>query len=161
MKGQIYLYDQAQKGLFKGMNPFMTLVSIFMVLATVFLGVFYAEESAYWVAALRDWLTPFLEWYYVLLVAFLLFFMIWLGVGRYKNVRLGMEHERPEFTFFSWVTMLFAAGTGVGILFWSVAQPIMQFQNNPFLDLAASDADAAVIAMRLSFFHWGINGWAI
>lgn len=161
MKGQIYLYDQAQKGLFKGMNPFMTLVSIFMVLATVFLGVFYAEESACWVAALRDWLTPFLEWYYVLLVAFLLFFMIWLGVGRYKNVRLGMEHERPEFTFFSWVTMLFAAGTGVGILFWSVAQPIMQFQNNPFLDLAASDADAAVIAMRLSFFHWGINGWAI
>ncbi|GLR65121.1 BCCT family transporter [Marinospirillum insulare] len=161
MKGQVYLYDQAQKGLFKGMNPFMTLVSIIMVLGTVFLGVFYADQSAYAVAAFRDWLTPFLEWYYVLLVAFLLFFMIWLGVGRYKNVRLGMEHERPEFTFFSWVTMLFAAGTGVGILFWSVAQPILQFQSNPFMDLVSSDADAAVIAMRLSFFHWGINGWAI
>lgn len=161
MKGKVYLYDQAKTGLFKGMNPFMTVVSMVMVLATVFLGVFFAKESAHAVAAFRDWLTPFLEWYYVLLVAFLLFFMIWLGVGRYKNVRLGMEHERPEFTFFSWITMLFAAGTGVGILFWSVAQPILQFQSNPFMDLVASDADAAVIAMRLSFFHWGINGWAI
>lgn len=161
MKGEVYLYDQAQTGLFKGMNRFMTIVSMLMVLGTVLLGVFFADESAYAVATLRDWLTPFLEWYYVLLVAFLLFFMIWLGIGRYKNVRLGADHERPEFTFFSWITMLFAAGTGVGILFWSVAQPILQFQNNPFMDSAASDADAAVIAMRLSFFHWGINGWAI
>lgn len=161
MKTEVNLYDQSQTGIFKGMNRFMTIVSMLMVLGTVLLGVFYADESARSIAALRDWLTPFLEWYYVLLVAFLLFFMIWLGVGRYKNVRLGGDDERPEFTFFSWITMLFAAGTGVGILFWSVAQPILQFQNNPFMDTAASDADAAVIAMRLSFFHWGINGWAI
>jgi choline/glycine/proline betaine transport protein len=155
------MYNQASSGLFKGMNPLMTKVSILMVLVTVIMGSFYTEVSAAGVFAIRDALNPFLEWYYVILVAFLLFFMIWLGTGRYKNVRLGGDAELPEFTFFSWVSMLFAAGTGVGILFWSVAQPIMQFQANPFVMPGTSEGDAAVIAMRLSFFHWGINGWAI
>lgn len=155
------MYNQAQQGLFKGMNRLMTLVSILMVLGSVLLVSFFAETSGAVISAVRDGLNPFLEWYYVLLVAFLLFFMVWLGTGRYKNVRLGGDAEKPEFTFFSWVTMLFAAGTGVGILFWSVAQPVMQFQGNPFIDPSATDAETAVVAMRLSFFHWGINGWAI
>jgi choline/glycine/proline betaine transport protein len=143
------------------MNAGMSIIAILMVLATVVAGVFFTDESAAAIGQLRSWLNPFLEWYYVLLVAFLLFFMIWLGTGRYKNVRLGNDAEVPEFTFFSWVSMLFAAGTGVGILFWSVAQPILQFQDNPFVEFGSADADAAIIAMRLSFFHWGINGWAI
>ncbi|WP_114418659.1 BCCT family transporter [Marinospirillum perlucidum] len=155
------MYNQADSGLFKGMNPLMTKVSILMIVVTVIMGSFYTEVSAAGIFALREWLNPFLEWYYVLLVAFLLFFMIWLGTGRYKNVRLGGDAELPEFTFFSWVSMLFAAGTGVGILFWSVAQPIMQFQDNPFVMPGTTEGDAAVVAMRLSFFHWGINGWAI
>lgn len=86
--------------------------------------------------------------------------MIWLGTGRYKNVRLGGDYEQPEFTYFSWISMLFAAGTGVGILFWAVAQPILQFQGNPFIDEGMTP-DAARVAMRLSYFHWGLNGWAI
>ncbi len=155
------MYNQAQTGPFKGMNAGMSTIAILMVLATVVAGVFFTDESAAAIGQLRSWLNPFLEWYYVLLVAFLLFFMIWLGTGRYKNVRLGNDAEVPEFTFFSWVSMLFAAGTGVGILFWSVAQPILQFQDNPFVEFGSADADAAIIAMRLSFFHWGINGWAI
>lgn len=155
------MYSQAQTGPFKGMNTGMSIIAILMVLTTVVAGVVYRDQSAAAMGALREWLNPFLEWYYVLLVAFLLFFMIWLGTGRYKNVRLGNDAEVPEFTFFSWVSMLFAAGTGVGILFWSVAQPILQFQDNPFVEFGSADADAAIIAMRLSFFHWGINGWAI
>ncbi|WP_084632074.1 BCCT family transporter [Oceanospirillum maris] len=155
------MYNQAEKGLFKGMNPLMTQVSIIMVLTTLVMGSLFTEASAQGVAMVRSWLDPFLEWYYVLLVAFLLFFMLWLGTGRYKKVRLGRDWERPEFTFFAWISMLFAAGTGVGILFWSVAQPVMQLHDNPFLTPGISDGDAAVIAMRLSFFHWGVNGWAI
>lgn len=155
------MYNQAKKGLFKGMNPVMSMVSILLVIVTLVMGSLFTEATAVGISTLRTWLNPFLEWYYVLLVAFLLFFMIWLGTGRYKNVRLGGDDEQPEFTFFSWISMLFAAGTGVGILFWSVAQPIMQFQDNPFVMPGTTDADAAVIAMRLSFFHWGINGWAI
>lgn len=154
------MYQQAKTGLLKGMNPTMTLSAMALVLLALIMGSVYTATTAHYITTLRHWLNPFLEWYYVVLVAFLLFFMIWLGTGRYKNVRLGRDNEQPEFTFFSWVSMLFAAGTGVGILFWSVAQPIMQFQANPYIAEGMS-AEAAVVAMRLTFFHWGINGWAI
>ncbi|AXY41372.1 BCCT family transporter [Halomonas sp. JS92-SW72] len=154
------MYGQAQRGLLKGMNPRVTLVTILVVAVALVYGAFFTERLAVGLAAARGQLDPFLEWYYVLLVAFLLLFMVWLGAGRYKNVRLGGDFEQPEFTFFSWVSMLFAAGTGVGILFWAVAQPILQFQENPFI-AEGMTPDAARVAMRLTYFHWGLNGWAI
>ncbi len=152
---------QAESGFFKGMNTAMSCIAILMLAIALVTGTIYADATSAALDHARQWLTPFLAWYYVLLVAFLLFLMIWLGTGRYKNVRLGADDEVPEFTFFSWVSMLFAAGTGVGIIFWSVAQPILQFQDNPFVEFGSTDADAAIIAMRLTFFHWGVNGWAI
>lgn len=154
------MYGQAERGLLKGMNPRITLVTVVVVAISLIYGAFYTERLAHGLAAARLVLDPFLEWYYVLLVAFLLLFMVWLGVGRYKNVRLGGDFEQPEFTYFSWVSMLFAAGTGVGILFWAVAQPILQFQENPFI-AEGMTPDAARVAMRLTYFHWGLNGWAI
>ncbi len=154
------MYGQAQRGLLKGMNPRVTLVTMVVVAVALIYGAFFTERLASGLAAARGVLDPFLEWYYVLLVAFLLLFMVWLGTGRYKNVRLGGDFEQPEFTFFSWVSMLFAAGTGVGILFWAVAQPILQFQGNPFI-AEEMTPDAARVAMRLTYFHWGLNGWAI
>ncbi|RDB43205.1 BCCT family transporter [Halomonas sp. DQ26W] len=154
------MYQQAQRGPLKGMNPRVTLVTFVVVAVSMIYGAFYTERLGQELALLRTVLDPFLEWYYVLLVAFLLLFMVWLGTGRFKNVRLGSDFEQPEFTFFSWVAMLFAAGTGVGILFWSVAQPILQFQGNPFIADGMSP-DAARVAMRLTYFHWGLNGWAI
>lgn len=154
------MYGQAERGPLKGMNPRITLVTVVVVAISLIYGAFYTEQLAHGLATARLVLDPFLEWYYVLLVAFLLLFMVWLGVGRYKNVRLGGDFEQPEFTFFSWVSMLFAAGTGVGILFWAVAQPILQFQDNPFI-IEGMTPDAARVAMRLTYFHWGLNGWAI
>ncbi|MCH8552524.1 MAG: BCCT family transporter [Natronospirillum sp.] len=151
---------RAVRGLFKGVNPRTTIITSILMLAIMLLGTLWAGPTAHAISTFRSIMNPFLEWYYVLLVAFMLLFMIWLGVGRYKNVRLGDDREVPEFRFFSWITMLFAAGTGVGILFWAVAQPIMQFQDNPFTDDPGS-AQAATAAMQLSFFHWGLHAWSI
>ncbi|UCZ56770.1 BCCT family transporter [Desulfurispirillum indicum] len=153
-------YGQARSGLLQGMNPRTTIATIVIILLALWAGTFHNQLSARHISTIRTALNPFLEWYYVALVAFLLFFMVWLGIGRFKNVRLGGDDERPEFTFFSWVAMLFAAGTGVGILFWAVAQPILQFQENPFIGSGMSP-EAATVAMRLTYFHWGLNGWAI
>jgi len=153
-------FNQSKSGIFRGMNPRVTAVSIILMVVALVGGAFFTDSVAAALSAARAVVNPFLEWYYVLVVALLLIFMIWLGGGRYKNVRLGHDNEQPEFAFFSWVAMLFAAGTGVGILFWAVAQPIMQFQGNPFVPEGMT-ADAAQVAMRLTFFHWGLNGWAI
>ncbi|MFW6307845.1 MAG: BCCT family transporter, partial [Campylobacterales bacterium] len=150
----------ASRGIFKGTNRKMTISTFIVMSVAVFLTAYFPEISTNSIESTRVFLNPFLEWYYVILVAFLLFFMIWLGMGRYRNIRLGGDLEQPEFTFFSWISMLFAAGTGVGILFWAVAQPIMQFQNNPFSG-TDMDPEAAIIGLSLAYFHWGLNGWAI
>ncbi|MCC5859870.1 MAG: BCCT family transporter, partial [Ectothiorhodospiraceae bacterium] len=72
-------YGQAESGPFKGMNPRVTAISMALILVAVVLGGAYTEHSARVLGEVRNTLTPFLEWYYVLLVAFLLFFMAWLG----------------------------------------------------------------------------------
>lgn len=151
---------RAVRGIFKGVNPRTTLITSLLILVLMLLGTLWSEGTVVAIGSFRTLLNPFLEWYYVLLVAFMLIFMIWLGVGRFKNVRLGDDREVPEFRFFSWISMLFAAGTGVGILFWAVAQPIMQFQGNPFIE-QGGNARAATVAMQISFFHWGLHAWSI
>ncbi|SDS53251.1 choline/glycine/proline betaine transport protein [Halopseudomonas xinjiangensis] len=153
-------FKQSGSGIFKGMNSRVTIWATGLIVSFLAVGSLFTAQLAQTLDEARGVLDPFLEWYYVFVFAFLLFYMIWLGIGRYKNVRLGRNDEQPEFTFFSWIAMLFAAGTGVGILFWAVAQPILQFENNPFVSDDLSP-EAARVAMSLTYFHWGLNGWAI
>lgn len=87
-----------------------------------------------------------------------------LAVSPFGRVTLGEDGEQPEFNRFSWFAMLFSAGVGTGILFYSVAEPIFHLQANPFMRLAGVEpltAEAAIIAQRITLFHWGLHGWAV
>jgi choline/glycine/proline betaine transport protein len=78
-------------------------------------------------------------------------------------VRLGEDHERPEFTNLAWFAMLFSAGLASGVLYWATAEPIIHFQGNPHLTMEAAaplTADAAQTAVTLTIFHWGLHGWS-
>jgi choline/glycine/proline betaine transport protein len=150
----------AKSGLLEGLTPSVTLASLAIVLAVTLLGAVQGEPFGRALQEARTALTPFLESWYVALVTAVLAFVIWLGVGRYKNVRLGGDDERPELSTFSWITMLFAAGMGVGLIFWSVAEPISHLGGNPFV-VEGGPRSAADVAMRLTFFHWGLHGWAL
>jgi choline/glycine/proline betaine transport protein len=110
--------------------------------------------------ALKGYIIWGLNWYYIGVVAFFLFFVIWLLLSRYGNVRLGDDDERPEFGYFSWFAMLFSAGMGIGLVFFSIAEPIYHFQSNPFITEGLTP-EAAAVAMRLTFLHWGLHPWAI
>jgi len=152
--------NRASRGLFRGMNPTTSLASMAALVLILIPGIFYTDGLGTMLAAGRQLISPMLEWYYVALVAFFTALMIWLGLGRYGNVRLGPDDSRPEFGLFPWIAMLFAAGTGIGLLFWSIAEPISHLDGNPFIDSARSP-EGATVALRLTFFHWGLNGWAI
>lgn len=151
---------QARRGPLRGMNPVVTLGSAGLILAAMVLAITLPDASLEWLTWLREKLSPILATYYVGLVGFFLVFVVWLGMGRYKNVRLGPDDEPPEFATLPWIAMLFAAGTGVGLLFWSIAEPVTHFGGNPFSEKAGTPA-AAIKGLSLSFFHWGLNGWAI
>jgi len=80
--------------------------------------------------------------------------------SRFGNIRLGRDDETPEFSYRSWLAMLFSGGMGIGLIFWSVAEPMWHYAGNPFVEQGLSDA-AAEAAMRVTFFHWGLHPWAI
>lgn len=98
-------------------------------------------------------------WLYVASMTGFLTLCTWLANGPYRNVRLGRNDERPEFSRWSWFAMLFSAGMGIGLLFYSVAEPI-----NHHLNPTPGFADGlnpSRLAMAVTIFHWGLHPWAL
>ncbi|WP_020146361.1 BCCT family transporter [Thioalkalivibrio sp. ALJ15] len=155
------MYNVATRGPFKGLNPRVAPIALLLVVLIALFAIYRTDELERVVSDARTFLTPFLEWYYVVAMAVFLAIVIWLGVGRYKDVRLGRDDEVPEFTTVSWLAMLFAAGMGVGLLFWAVAEPLSHYGGNPFLLDNGETAEAADMSMVLTYFHWGLNAWAV
>lgn len=99
------------------------------------------------------------SWFYVVSVAVILLFVIYLGVSKYGSIRLGPEHSKPDYNLSTWIAMLFAAGMGIGLMFFSVAEPIMHYLAPPSAE--KHSLEAAKDAMKITFFHWGLHAWAI
>jgi choline/glycine/proline betaine transport protein len=99
------------------------------------------------------------SWFYVLTVAFIFFFVIFLGISRYGDIRLGPDHSTPDYSLVSWLSMLFAAGMGIGLMFFGVAEPLMHYLSPPTAE--AGTIGAVQEAMKMTFFHWGLHAWAI
>ncbi|KKB37415.1 BCCT family transporter [Bacillus thermotolerans] len=99
-------------------------------------------------------------WFYLLLVLLILLFCVYLMFSRFGRMKLGKEGDEPEFSRSSWFAMLFSAGMGMGLVFWTTAEPISHaFINSP---LVKEGTDEAVKeALKYSFFHWGIHAWAV
>ena len=135
-----------------------------MVVAFVLFTVLNVELASGIYKGIRGWIESTLNWYYISAVCVMLFVCLYLMFSKFGHIRLGDDDSRPEFSYFSWFAMLFSAGVGIGLLFWSIAEPIYHFQGNPFLDqagVAAGSEAAAVVAMRVTYFHWGFHGWAV
>lgn len=96
---------------------------------------------------------------YILTYTFILIVFVFLGVSRYGKIRLGKDDDRPEFSFFSWMGMLFGAGLGVGLVFYGVSEPMSHFMNAPFAENGT--AQAAADAMKTTFFHWSFLPWSL
>lgn len=79
--------------------------------------------------------------------------------SKYGNIKLGRNNSKPDYSFFSWIAMLFAAGMGIGLMYFSVAEPIQHYSNEVFSD--NSTLQRAQNAQMYTFFHWGIHAWAI
>lgn len=99
-------------------------------------------------------------WYYVAIVLGFLVLCLWLMAGRFGDVKLGREDTEAEYNLVSWFAMLFAAGMGIGLVFWGVAEPLTYFEN-PKPGVEGSPELLASRAMSQTFLHWGLHAWAI
>ena len=97
-------------------------------------------------------------WFIMASVSFMLLVCIWLAFSRYGRIRLGRDDDKPEFSTISWLTMLFAAGMGVGLLYWGSAEPLTHFA---LLSDYQDSRQAASSALFITNFHWGLHAWAI
>lgn len=99
-------------------------------------------------------------WLYLWIVLGLVIFAFFVAVTRYGDLKLGGEDDEPEFSVGSWFAMLFAAGMGIGLVFWGVAEPISHFADAP-PGVSPGTPEAANAGMRYAFFHWGLHPWAV
>lgn len=99
------------------------------------------------------------SWFYVFVVAVVLLFVVYLGMSRYGEIKLGPDHATPQFSYGTWLSMLFAAGMGIGLMFFGVAEPLMHYLSPPTAE--PGTVEAVKESMKMTFFHWGVHAWAI
>lgn len=134
--------------------------SLAICLALVGWGLFSPESFQAQTGALTSWISSTFGWYYLASVFVILIFCLYLIFSRFADIKLGKAGDEPEFSLVSWFAMLFSAGMGMGLVFWTTAEPISHaFISAPRSELGSDQAIKE--AMQFSFFHWGIHAWAV
>src|SRR5690554_4026662 len=143
----------------KTVNPPVFLFSSILLLALVLFAIGLPDVAQVVFGQARAWIATNASWFYILAVALLLLAVVFMAVSRYGDIKLGPDHSEPDFSNFSWFSMLFSAGMGIGLMFFGVAEPVMHYLSPPFGE--GGTAVAAREAMKITFFHWGLHAWAI
>jgi len=135
------------------------IISLLLTLIFIIWGVFFTDNLAKVTNTIYEGSIDYLGWVYLGATLFFVIFSIYLLFSKYGNIRLGRETDKPDFNTASWLAMLFGAGMGIGIVYWSVAEPVTHYTTPPYGK--AYTVDAANTAMKYTFFHWGLDPWAI
>lgn len=135
-------------------------ISAVLVLVVVLYGGLFPKSLEAITDHLQKFITSAFGWYYLLLVTGILLFCLFFIVSPIGQITLGRPEEKPEYSFISWISMLFSAGMGIGLVFFGVAEPLSHYAIHPPTEQPGTDA-AFREAMRFTFFHYGIHAWAI
>ncbi|RDV12362.1 BCCT family transporter [Arthrobacter sp. RT-1] len=108
-----------------------------------------------------NWVLGTSGWVFVLLSSVFVVYVLWLAVGRFGNIPLGKDGEAPEFRTGSWISMMFACGMGIGLMFYGVAEPLYHYISPPPGTVDGQTAEAVETAMATSVFHWTLHPWAM
>ena len=133
--------------------------SIVFLLSTVGVVLAFPEASDAAFGAMQGAIVENASWFYGLVMAILLVTSFVLAFSRVGNIRLGPDNSSPDYSLFSWLSMLFAAGVGIGLMFYGVSEPVVHLLNPPVGEgLAAGGENQAI---NLTMLHWGFNAWSV
>ena len=141
------------------LQPSIVFPSILFIGIVVISCIFFPIRTDTVLSSIKEYIFSSFSWVYILCVALFFLFLVILCLGKLGDIRLGNEDEKPEFSFFSWLCMLFSAGMGIGLMFFGVAEPISHLSAP--LHGSASSLVQTKEAMLNTLFHWGIHAWAI
>jgi len=134
--------------------------SALVIIALVIVGAAVPEAFGHFANAALNSVSHYFGWLYLISVFGFVIFLVGLAFSRYGKIRLGDPYSEPEYSFFSWVSMLLAAGFGVGLVFYGLAEPVLHYLHPPYDDMPGSTPESARYAIQYSFFHWGVSQWA-
>ncbi|WP_251328098.1 BCCT family transporter [Haloplanus pelagicus] len=138
--------------------PVALVIIALFIAVTVILG----DQAASAYTALFNFIGENFGWFYLLAVNVFIVVLLFFAFSRYGKIKIGGVEAEKEFSDFSWMAMLFSAGMGIGLMFFSVSEPLYYFQNVPgFFGAEAETGAAASAAMAQTFFHWGFHPWAV
>lgn len=135
------------------------LSSALLIIAFTIVIIAVPQASTAWLSEAQVTLANSFGWYYMLVVAAYLGFIIWLAASPYGKIKLGADDEQPAFSYGAWAGMLFSSGIGISLLYFGASEPITHYLYPP--QGTAATSTAASQAMTLTFLHWGLHGWAI
>ncbi len=136
-------------------------VAAVLAIGFVTIGAVWPDETARETTEALGWVTGNFGWLFVLTSAAFVLFSAYLAISRYGNLKLGPDDSEPEFSTFSWVSMMFATGMGIGLMFWGVAEPLTHLNAPPLGEAEPGSPEAAAESMQYAFFHWGFHPWAM
>lgn len=142
------------------LDSLVFIVSSIICIGFTIWGAADTEGVAAVASAALAWIIDNTGWMYMSAVFVFLCFCFFMAFSRYGGVILGKPGDKPEYSKFSWFAMLFGCGMGVGLIFWSVAEPMYHYLSGPSYAGEPRSVTAAEWAMAISFFHWGLSAWA-
>ncbi|WP_447555273.1 BCCT family transporter [Vreelandella sp. EE22] len=136
------------------------IASTVIILTLVVIGAAFPDSFGQGAETALGAVTEHLGWFYLISVFGFVIFLFGLAFSKYGKVRLGPQDSKPDYTFFSWISMLLAAGFGVGLVFYGMAEPMSHYIEPPYGDFEPETEAAARYAIQYSYFNWGIHQWA-
>jgi len=152
-------------------NPVFVISGV-TITAFVFFALVFREQAAAMFGAMRPWLTSTFDWFFIIAGNIFVLFCLGLIVSPWGSVRLGGAEAEPDFSYTGWFAMLFAAGMGIGLMFFGVLEPVYHMAvseplgvPSPFAAdgsvIEANVAAAREMGLAGTIYHWGLHPWAI
>ena len=135
-------------------------IALTLVVAFIAWGVFAGDNMSGTTSTVLGWVVEYFGFFFTTIATVILVFMLFVGFSRYGRIPLGRDDEEPEFSMFSWISMLFAAGMGIGLVFWGAAEPLTFFETPPPGTVEANTLEAMHTAQAQVLYHWGPQAWA-
>jgi len=150
-------------------HPVVFPISLVIIVAFVAGTILLGESASEVYSQVFNFVNTNFGWFYILAVNLFIGTILYFALSKYGNIRIGGVEAEKEFSDFSWMAMLFSAGMGIGLMFFSVAEPMWHFGSEasefmvvpPAFEASGGTAGAASAAMAQTFFHWGFHPWAI
>jgi BCCT family betaine/carnitine transporter len=137
-------------------NP-VFFISAVLIVAFVIVVLMFQEGAAEFFGWLRPWLTSTFDWLFMGAANIFVLFCLFLIVSPFGRIRLGGPDARPDYSYSGWFAMLFAAGMGIGLMFFGVLEPVYHFENPPLGVDPENVAAARAMGMAATIFHWGLH----